>query len=243
MLSCNRTSGRVCRCLGDEASSVQVCFYPVPLFYLLKLFFSRHGQLEDRDPYRLKDRNGEPVLCFRCGTSALPPGVAASAPATKRARMETSGPTGNDSGRSIISCDYCHLHWHLDCVDPPMSCMPPWGRKWMCPNHADRIFVSFNSLVFTSNTNRLSCKQPKRRIPKSNATPIDITRPRQPNNGNVEVVQLEPTPAPPNLMTVDEVLINGRRYRVPERVIMLDFWNKVGRDNSQYDEYVILVAT
>lgn len=107
----------------------------------LKLFCSRHGQLEDRDPYRLKDRNGEPVLCFRCGTSALPPGVAASASFVKRARLETSVTTHPESGRSIVSCDYCHLHWHLDCVDPPMSCMPPWGRKWMCPNHADRVFV------------------------------------------------------------------------------------------------------
>lgn len=114
----------------------------------LKLCPSRHGQLEDRDPYRLKDRNGEPVLCFRCGTSALPPGVAASAPATKRARTGTSGTAHPAGGRSIVSCDYCHLHWHLDCVDPPMSCMPPWGRKWMCPNHADRIFVSLKSLLF-----------------------------------------------------------------------------------------------
>ncbi|KZT69057.1 hypothetical protein DAEQUDRAFT_302117 [Daedalea quercina L-15889] len=181
--------------------------------------FNRHGQLEDRDPYRLKDRNGEPVLCFRCGTSALPPGVAASAPAAKRARRETSGLSDSKSGRSIVSCDYCHLHWHLDCVDPPMSCMPPWGKKWMCPNHADRIF------------------QPKRRIPKANANPIDITGPRQYNNGNVEIVQLEPTPAAPSMMNVDEVLINGRRYRVPERVIILDFWNKVGRGHSQYDEH------
>lgn len=141
MLSGNRTSGRICRRLGDQTPSIQVCLYVALLFHRLKLFSSRHGQLEDRDPYRLKDRNGEPVLCFRCGTSALPPGVAASASATKRARMETSGPTRPESGRSIVSCDYCHLHWHLDCVDPPMSCMPPWGRKWMCPNHADRIFV------------------------------------------------------------------------------------------------------
>jgi len=28
-------------------------------------------------------------------------------------------------------------------------------------------------------------------------------------------------------VTVDEVLINGRRYRVPERIVVLDFWNKV----------------
>ena len=144
MSSCNWTPGRICRFFGDQASSIQVRFHVAPLFCHLKLCSSRHGQLEDRDPYRLKDRNGEPVLCFRCGTSALPPGVAASAPATKRARMETSGATHPESGRSIVSCDYCHLHWHLDCVDPPMSCMPPWGRKWMCPNHADRIFVGLN---------------------------------------------------------------------------------------------------
>lgn len=30
-------------------------------------------------------------------------------------------------------------------------------------------------------------------------------------------------------MTVDEVFINGRRYRVPERVIVLDFWDKVSK--------------
>lgn len=43
-------------------------------------------------------------------------------------------------------------------------------------------------------------------------------------------------------MIVDEVLINGRRYRVPERIIMLDFWDKVTRGHNQYDEYVILSA-
>lgn len=83
-----------------------------------------------------------------------------------------------------------------------------------------------------------SRQQPKRRIPKANAAPFEIRKPRQPNNGNIEIIQLEPTPAPPSMMTVDEVLINGRRYRVPERVITLDFWNKVGRGHSQYDEYV-----
>lgn len=36
---------------------------------------------------------------------------------------------------------------------------------------------------------------------------------------------------------VDEVLINGRRYRVPERVVILDFWNKLNRDGVQLDKY------
>ncbi|KAI0710388.1 hypothetical protein C8T65DRAFT_708234 [Cerioporus squamosus] len=177
--------------------------------------FNRHGQLEDRDPYRLKDRNGEPVLCFRCGTSALPPGMAADSPIVKRTRRSASNVNNYETGRAIISCDYCHLHWHLDCLDPPLSVMPPWSKKWMCPNHAERVL------------------QPKRRIPRANATPIDITKPRQWNNGNIEVVQADTAPPPariPDKLNVDEVLINGRRYRVPERIITLDFWDKIAKN-------------
>lgn len=36
----------------------------------------------------------------------------------------------------------------------------------------------------------------------------------------------------------DEVLINGRRYRVPEKVILLDFWNKLRKDVGQKDKCV-----
>ncbi|EKM55772.1 uncharacterized protein PHACADRAFT_256634 [Phanerochaete carnosa HHB-10118-sp] len=175
---------------------------------------NRHGQLEDREPYRLKDRNGDPVLCYRCGASALPPDLAAAGPATKRARRAASAcSTAQDAagGRSIISCDYCHLHWHLDCLDPPMTYMPLWNKRWMCPNHADQIL------------------QPKKRIPKNNAPPIEVMKPGQFNNGNIEVTQPETPNAPPPKLIVDEVLINGRRYRVPERVITMDFWSKTGK--------------
>ncbi|CDO77849.1 hypothetical protein BN946_scf185032.g1 [Trametes cinnabarina] len=92
--------------------------------------------------------------------------------------------------------------------------MPPWNKKWMCPNHAERIL------------------QPKHRIPRANATPIEITKPHQWNNGIIEVVNTDSAPPPaivPDRLNVDEVLINGRRYRVPERVITLDFWDKVSK--------------
>ncbi|KAH8102869.1 hypothetical protein BXZ70DRAFT_756100 [Cristinia sonorae] len=181
---------------------------------------NRHGQLEDRDPYRLKDRNGEPVLCFKCGTSALPPGVSASAPALKRPRRASSrlSSTLSDTGKSIISCDYCHLHWHLDCVDPPLALMPPWSKKWMCPNHADQIL------------------KPKNRIPR-HAQPIDVSKPGETNNGNVEVVQSEGfLVTQPAKMTIEEVLINGRRYRVPEKIITMDFWNKTKRRENIRDD-------
>ena len=44
--------------------------------------------------------------------------------------------------RRIVSCDFCDQHWHLDCLDPPMTGMPPPTRKWMCPVHSDHAMVS-----------------------------------------------------------------------------------------------------
>ncbi|KAG6841200.1 hypothetical protein C0991_000862 [Blastosporella zonata] len=180
---------------------------------------NRHGQLEERDVYRLRDRNGSPVLCFCCGTSALPGGLAAAAPATKRARRSSALSKTSEAWKSIISCDYCSLHWHLDCLDPPLSTIPPFSKKWRCPNHAENILPL------------------KHRIPKQNATPIEITKSRQYNNGNIEIshpIAVRPVNAAPKV-TVDEVLINGRRYRVPERVIVLDFWNKLNKSEPQID--------
>lgn len=34
-------------------------------------------------------------------------------------------------------------------------------------------------------------------------------------------------------MAVDEVHINGRRYRVPERIILLDFWDKISGTSAE----------
>ncbi|KAJ7445824.1 hypothetical protein B0H11DRAFT_404215 [Mycena galericulata] len=169
---------------------------------------NRFGLVEDRDAYRLRDKNGDPVLCFKCGTSALPAGLAAAAPAAKRARRSTTR-YATETPKSIVSCDYCSLHWHLDCLDPPLPTMPPFNKKWMCPNHTERVLL------------------PKLRIPKQ-AAPIEITKPKQFNNGIIEIIHPQTaSTSHVKKVAVDEVLINGRRYRVPERIVVLDFWNKV----------------
>jgi len=102
----------------------------------------------------------------------------------------------------------------------------------MCPNHADQTLVrlpnSMHSLPFNA-----VLQLPKRRIPKQNAPPIEITKPNQFNNGNIEVIQPQAASEIQNKVPVDEVFINGRRYRIPERVIMLDFWNKISSDRNQ----------
>ncbi|KAH9484194.1 hypothetical protein JR316_0003674 [Psilocybe cubensis] len=186
---------------------------------------NRLGQLEERDPYRLRDRNGGPVLCFQCGFSALPTKLTTDAPPAKRPRRATSRGNPPDAWKSIVSCDYCNLHWHMDCLDPPLLTLPPLNKKWMCPNHAERVMPH------------------KRRIPKQHAPPIEITRPRQFNNGNIEVIHPEYSSAPPKPnVNVDEVLINGRRYRVPERVIVLDFWNKLNKHNEHSNKEVDTVS-
>jgi len=55
---------------------------------------------------------------------------------------------------------------------------------------------------------------------------IDVVRPGQVNNGNIEILDIEPS-STHDKVAVDEVFINGKRYRVPERIIKLDFWDKV----------------
>lgn len=44
----------------------------------------------------------------------------------------------------LITCDYCPILYHLDCLDPPLS-TPPAGR-WMCPNHVEHFLVSIKSI-------------------------------------------------------------------------------------------------
>ena len=92
---------------------------------------SRKGFQEERDSTRLRDGRARAVACYACGGSSIP------------IRSLTSDP--ESSWRQIVSCDYCALHWHLDCLDPPLACMPNSGRKWMCPNHADLILVGYPS--------------------------------------------------------------------------------------------------
>ncbi|KIY43700.1 hypothetical protein FISHEDRAFT_78541 [Fistulina hepatica ATCC 64428] len=170
---------------------------------------NRFGALEERDPFRLRDRNGAPVLCYACGMSALPESAASTS-----ARRYSTRNSSIDGGKGIISCDYCNSHWHLDCLNPPLMVMPSLTKKWMCPHHADKLLP------------------PRHRIPRHNAAPIDITKPNQYNNGNIEITHSDLAPVIRDVPKVDEVLINGRRYRVPERVVILDFWNKVSKNKG-----------
>lgn len=183
--------------------------------------------MEYRDPYRTKDKNGTPVLCFRCGTSALPRTISQDTlTSEKRSRRQSAHDPDSELWRSIVSCDYCPLHWHLDCLNPPLLTMPPLDRKWMCPNHVDHTLVSTWHLVYDRSCSEIGIQRIKHRVPRQNHTVIDVVRPGQENNGNVEILDVE-TSSTQDKVAVDEVFINGKRYRIPERIIKLDFWDKV----------------
>lgn len=46
----------------------------------------------------------------------------------------------------IVSCNFCPLVYHLDCLSPPLT-NPPQGSSWMCPSHAEHAVVSSVLLV------------------------------------------------------------------------------------------------
>lgn len=90
---------------------------------------------------------------------------------------------------------------------------------------------SYSCERFSHHSRLLSCSEPaikriKHRIPRQHPMVIDVARPGEANNGNIEILDIE-TSSTHDKFTVDEVFINGKRYRVPERIIKLDFWDKV----------------
>ncbi|RPA93164.1 hypothetical protein L873DRAFT_1706454 [Choiromyces venosus 120613-1] len=142
--------------------------------------FGRSGFPEEYDTHRLKGKSGDIILCHSCRKSAA-------------------------DGQRIISCDFCPLNWHLDCVSPmPMPNPPPAQKKWMCPAHADMY-------------------QPRR--PKKAVIVDAYLRRGMKNNGVIEIENEEEE-------TFEEVLISGVVYRLPERGIKLDFIEKVKHERD-----------
>lgn len=147
------------------------------------VIFSRFAAHEERDPFRLKDRNSAPVLCFRCGKSALPDGELSSGQSsfatngreTRGRRSSLRAPPGEVLWKSIVSCDHCTLHWHLDCLDPPLSSMPSAHKKWMCPAHVEHIAVSLPNVLFGFLVDGLAMSR-KAQTPSSEAGPTSYGR-------------------------------------------------------------------
>lgn len=67
--------------------------------------------------------------------------------------------------------------------------------------------------------------KPKKRLLRHGVEVIHVTQPGQTNNGLVEIIDAE---AEKRRLAYENMFINGKRYKVPERIIHLDFWAKLG---------------
>ena len=54
---------------------------------------------------------------------------------------------------------------------------------------------------------------------------VDIDKEGSFNNGNITVVPDEPVRPP---MQFEDLIINRKKFRIPETIIKLDFWSKLG---------------
>jgi hypothetical protein len=54
---------------------------------------------------------------------------------------------------------------------------------------------------------------------------IDVTSEGTANNGNIIIVPDEPVHP---VMQYEDLIINRKKFRIPEKVIKLDFWAKLG---------------
>ncbi|KAL8953570.1 MAG: hypothetical protein Q9222_000565 [Ikaeria aurantiellina] len=153
---------------------------------------SRGGYDLPVDTLRLKDSKDNTILCYKCNKSAM-------------------------GGREIIDCDFCNLHWHLDCVDPPLASAPKRFGKgtWKCPNHIDSEITLPRSA---------SGKTYKVRRPKDpRVIETALTRGIK-NNGIIEIA---------DEVSEEEDQPPGTIFRLPAKAIKLDFISKIKQANQR----------
>ncbi|KAI0023128.1 hypothetical protein F4780DRAFT_96816 [Xylariomycetidae sp. FL0641] len=138
---------------------------------------------EPFDYYRIRNADGA-ILCHGCSKSAA-------------------------DNRPIIPCSVCGLHWHLECLDPPLS-VPPVLRNWRCPCHVDDLLGGLPAKL-----------APAHRYRKIKNAPV-ITQGYSHgmiNNGHIEVVD---DASEDDEQTKREQYMYGRTIRVSAKGIIKD---------------------
>ena len=148
------------------------------------------GCAEEPDPFRLSDKNGQPVFCFRCGESS-------------------------SAAKRIMSCDYCSHHWHMDCLDPPLTALPPLTKKWMCPLHTSHGYRKIRRPRHKLNTTDAS-------LPRAFGMVAEI---EIENDASSEEEKESQRPLEDGFES--DFSIDGTTYRLPEKGIKLDFLEKI----------------
>ncbi|OBT76731.1 hypothetical protein VF21_03884 [Pseudogymnoascus sp. 05NY08] len=149
-------------------------------------------QEEAIDFLRLKDAKGNPVICNSCSR-------------------------GSGGTLPIIPCSFCGLHWHLDCLDPPLANPPAISstRPWKCPCHIDDLLDIVPGALGPAHRFR--------RVKGRSAIKPALKRGIR-NDGHVEVEVAESGDEEREFFEDREY---GRVYMLPEKGIILDFISRV----------------
>ncbi|KAI7900624.1 uncharacterized protein BX663DRAFT_151730 [Cokeromyces recurvatus] len=142
----------------------------------------KNGEMEIPDYHQLKNKSGKFILCYYCRKTAL--------------------------RKPMIACDYCSLHWHLDCLNPPLASPPNPGKKWRCPNHIEHII------------------KPPRKLRKKTASIINDKVPACAYHDYLntiidDTIEINKNPIKQKQMITDNIITskNGIVYRLPVQSI------------------------
>jgi hypothetical protein len=166
------------------------------------------------------DSDQKAILCTQCGLSS-----------------------GNK--RQLLKCDFCHAHWHLDCLDPPLANPPHISLEasqrdaWRCPRHIEHDLRS--GQLYQNDLNdvdmadaapvaRVARKIRKRKHPK--IVEPSFSRGMR-NNGLIDIINDsdDDTDGEGNYVfgPDDPKDLNSKVFRIPEKGVVLDFVSKVKR--------------
>lgn len=113
--------------------------------------------------------------------------------------------------RAIIPCSVCPLHWHIDCLDPPLT-IPPVLKTWRCPAHVDDVL---------SEAPPLAPAHRFRKIKGSSPIVPAITRGIK-NNGHIQI-DWPDEPEDASASGWPDAQSFGRTYKLPAKSVVLDF--------------------
>jgi PHD-finger len=126
-------------------------------------------------------------------------------------------------GRTIIQCDLCNSHWHLDCLDPPQANPPKLfanGKSrafFRCPLHVENdLRLIGNPQMAFRNPDGTAVRGHKLRQPRSASVYTPVVQRGHRNNGIIDV-------------ELDEDEFQQEDNTIPklsERAITLDFIGK-----------------
>ncbi|KAH6998516.1 hypothetical protein BKA56DRAFT_608056 [Ilyonectria sp. MPI-CAGE-AT-0026] len=156
----------------------------------------KNGYEEITDFFKQRE-DGQAVLCHGCQKSAT-------------------------DVRAIVSCSVCPLHWHLDCLDPPLA-VPPVPKTWRCPTHVDDVLTEAPHLGPAHRFRKIKGGQ--------TITPA-FSRGLK-NNGHIEV-DWSDEPEPSDDSGWPDPDSFGYTHKLPSKGIILDFIEQVHRDGAGY---------